>query len=127
MQTELLELKYPSSARSGSRLQPVRGRDCALDIVVSNESVEKIRFIGVEAYKVSYMFTAQLPEEVDAYDRLVDLGRTEWLEAVTQSLKRHGTDTTELRHLAIELDDGPTYEVLCRGFHAEVGTTPVEG
>lgn len=116
-----------ASARNGSRLHPLRGKECALEVIVSEKTLERILFSGVEAYKVSYMFTAMLPDEVDAYDRLVDLGKTEWLEAVIQSLKRHGTDTTELRHLAIELDDGPTYEVLCRGFHAEVSRTPVDG
>lgn len=124
MQAYLIKLKYPSSGRDGENLISLFGRECALEIASGGRCVQRIRFTGIEAYKVSYMYTEFLPEEVDAYDRLVDLGKTDWLVAVARSLQERAIDTSELRHLAIELDDGPTYEVLCRGYCAEPESTP---
>ncbi len=49
-----------------------------------------------------------------AYDRLVDLGETDWLTGLrTGSEQAHFGVGKSLRHLAIFFDDGPFYEFVC--------------
>jgi nicotinamidase-related amidase len=56
---------------------------------------------------------------IGTYDRLSDLGRTQWLDGIRQQLSRFGDDVQALRHLMIYFDDGPCYEFICRSFKIE--------
>jgi hypothetical protein len=77
-------------------------------------------FEGVEAFKVTH-YHARSDAMLEAYARLIDLGRTPWLSEVCANLERHRDDrgTTGLAHLMINFDDGPCYEVVCRSYRIE--------
>ena len=75
-------------------------------------------FDGVEAYKTTY-YHARGPETLEAYDRLVSLGATSWLAEISACLERYGDSLAGLEHLMIDFDDGPCYEMICRGHHLE--------
>ena len=78
----------------------------------------RIIFDGVEAFRCTYHH-ACTPEMIETYDRLTDVGRTGWLDAVRRQLSSFGEDDEALRHLMIYFDDGPCYEFICRGFRVE--------
>lgn len=82
------------------------------------ERVVALVFEGVEAFKVAYD-RARGDWMLEAYDRLVDLGQTAWLAETSGNLRHHGEDTDGLRHLMINFDDGPCYEVICRSHRLE--------
>lgn len=73
---------------------------------------------GVEAYKVT-RYRARSDAMLVAYDKLVDMGESEWLNEVRGTLARHGGDPTGLVHLMINFDDGPCYEFICRTHRVE--------
>lgn len=114
----LLKLYGPSSGRSGEDWVILAGRVCRLEIHdgPNREDSEYIEFHGVEGYRAEYHTAITAPRWSDGYDRLIDLGDTEWLNQVRLALSEHRDDPTGLRHLLIYLDDGPCYEVLCRSF-----------
>ena|SRR5882724_5792066 len=117
-------LPVPSTALlSGAAFHQLLGRTCALageyedddDNVVSL----KMLFDGVEAFKCTYYMACTLNMSSMAYDRVVDLGPTEWLTQIQSQLVESQEDATGLRHLMICFDDGPCYEFICRSFRAE--------
>lgn len=75
-------------------------------------------FEGVEAFKCTY-YGARDATMLEANDKLVDRGPSAWLEEVRRNLKNNGGDPEGLTHLMINFDDGPAYEVVCRGFRIE--------
>jgi hypothetical protein len=80
-------------------------------------------FAGVEAFACTY-YRARAAWMLEAYDRIIDCGRTSWLRDVSENLK---DDTLRLQHLAINFDDGPCYEFVCTGFRMEEkGEAPKE-
>jgi len=79
----------------------------------------KMLFDGVEAFKCTYYMACTLNMSSMAYDRVVDLGPTEWLTQIQSQLVESQEDATGLRHLMICFDDGPCYEFICRSFRAE--------
>jgi hypothetical protein len=56
---------------------------------------------------------------LEAYDQLVDRGPSVWLDEVSVNLKRNGAQAQGLKHLMINFDDGPAYEVVCLSFRVE--------
>jgi hypothetical protein len=59
---------------------------------------------------------------LEAYDKLVDRAPSAWLDEVCANLRTNGTNGAQaqgLRHLMINFDDGPAYEVVCRSFCVE--------
>lgn len=117
--TEVLwSVPFPSSGMSDVDFRKMSGRDCAL-VCDDGESVTvRLLFEGVEAFKCTYHHACTV-EMVETYDRLTDLGDTEWLDSVRRQLSFTGGDVAALRHLMIYFDDGPCYEFICRGFRAE--------
>ena len=79
---------------------------------------ELLIFDRVEAFKCTY-YDARDDAMLAAYDRLVDVGETEWRQQVATNLQRRGGETSDLRHLLFNFDDGPCFEIICRGFHVE--------
>src|SRR5262249_52091878 len=76
-------------------------------------------FEGVEAFKCTYYNACAVEIVKLAYDKIVDVGSTEWLNAIKSQLLKSHEDVTGLRHLVIYFDDGPCYEFICRSFQAE--------
>ena len=80
----------------------------------------EILFEGVEAFKCTYMTSVAVNLINVAYNKLVDMGKTTWLDDVmlinSEYIKHTGQNLPTLRHLAIYFDDGPCYEVVCKTF-----------
>jgi hypothetical protein len=118
-------LPVPSTALlHGCVFEKRTGRTCALLCDYEDDSdnivLLQLLFDGVEAFKCTYQ-GACTPETIKtAYDKVVDVGASEWLSAVIRQLVNNGAQNTEqLRHLMIYLDDGPCYEFICRTFRVE--------
>jgi len=124
MSEPLWKMPVPSTAvlGGGVKFEKLKGRQCALifDIEGDEDRVEHIRLIvdGVEAFKCTY-HNAREPEMLRAYDKLVDRGLTDWLQAIQARLLKVGEPSGELKHTMIYFDDGPCYEFICREFHVE--------
>lgn len=123
MVTTRWKLPVPSTALLGSGvvLEKRQGRQVALGMRYESEGSEEalaVIFEGVEAFKMTYD-GARDDSMLEAYDRLIGLGRTPWLVEVTENLRRHGENATGLHHLMIDFDDGPCYEVICRSHRIE--------
>lgn len=129
--TEILwKLPFPSSWGGSTRLHQLPRRNLALMIEGDENSNGQIVFEQVEAYKCTYIF-ARTDEMLVAYDQLVDLGETNWLNEVRNRLLECGEGVSppsgppdQLVHLMINFDDGPCYEFICQNFHVE--HTPAE-
>jgi hypothetical protein len=117
----LWKLPFPSSWAWDSRFQELPRRECA--VVFPNELDEGrtnhlgIVFAGVQAYKCTYLHAITPVRE--AYDTLIDLGKTDWLDSIKNRMATHGDDTSDLHHLMITFDDGPSYEFICKSFRVE--------
>lgn len=86
------------------------------DVVVSI----KLLFDGVEAFKCTYQDACTLEMIKNSYDKVVDVGSSEWLTSVQGQLFSFGSQRVdELTHLMIYFDDGPCYEFICRAFRIE--------
>jgi len=90
MATTLWELPVPSTAleRGGPVFEIRRRREVALLMSYESDNGEEmvaLVFDGVEGYKATY-YHARAAWTLEAYDRLVDLGQTEWLSEVTANL-----------------------------------------
>ncbi|MGJ4945916.1 hypothetical protein ACQR1W_35505 [Bradyrhizobium sp. HKCCYLS1011] len=77
-------------------------------------------FDNVEAYRCTYMTACNVGMARMAYDQIVRLDDTDWLEEVRRSVeqfhsKRRSTPPP-LQHLMVYFDDGPCYEIICTGF-----------
>ena len=123
MITTLWNLPVPSNALldGGPVLEKRPRRELALCMGYEvDDGQKKIALVleGVEAFKVTY-YRARSDSMLTAHDRLVDLGRTTWLDEVTSNLAHHGADTYGLTHVMVNFDDGPCYEVICRSHHIE--------
>jgi len=86
--------------------------------VIDGEREATLLFEGVEAYRVTH-YRARSDAMLAAYDRLIDLGASEWLADVREALITHGGDATGLAHLQINFDDGPCFEFICRTHRVE--------
>ena len=75
-----------------------------------------LKFESVRAYRVTYDGAVTAEEIHAAYDRVVNLGRTEWLEYVHSNLARNKRSPRELNHFCIYFDDGPLFEFICENF-----------
>lgn len=120
------KLPVPSTAllHGGPKFEQRLGREVAITFSYEagesseDENHTELVFEGTEAYKVTY-YRACSNWTLEAYDRLVDCGSTSWLGELTENLQRNGGDVQGLAHLAINFDDGPCYEVVCRSYRIE--------
>jgi hypothetical protein len=117
-------LPVPSTALldGGPVFEKCLGREVALRFSYESEDDERrtsaVVFQGVEAFKCTY-YRAQSISMLVAYDKLVDLGASTWLEEIRTNLKRNDGEPHQLVHLMLGFDDGPTYEIVCRSFRVE--------
>lgn len=115
----LWELPCPSSAiEDGGAVVEHRPRRTVVIQMAFEEVKFEIELQGVESYRETH-YDARSCWMLEAYDRLCDAGKTEWLREVVANLKRSNCATPALRHLVINLDDGPCYEAICTGFHVQ--------
>lgn len=118
----LWTLPVPSTALlNGCTFEKLPRRTCALTCEYEDEGDRVISlrlvFDGVEAFKCTYGEACTLEMIRTAYDRVVDLGSSEWLSAVREQVASYGDrKVEELKHLMIYVDDGPCYEFICRNF-----------
>lgn len=108
---------------NGITFQKVLRRGCALLCEYEDDSEVvsiKLLFESVEAFKCTYQ-GACTPEMIrNSYDKVVDVGSSEWLRSVQGQLVSYGSQgVDELKHLMIYFDDGPCYEFICRAFRLE--------
>ena len=100
------------------------GRFCSLTYSYEADNnpelviVEKLLFEGVEAFQCTYHKAVWI-DMIETYDKLTDIGKSKWLDAIIHNLKQSGGTPPELKHLRIYFDDGPCYEFVCRNFTIE--------
>ena len=126
MLNNLYELPVPSTALlSGVSLQILPKRTVALMCDYEDESDEiislKLVFEGVEAFKCTYYKACKEELIKAAYDKVVDIGASDWFTEITERLSGAVIDVPALQHLVIYFDDGPCYEFICREFRVEKG------
>jgi len=116
---KLWTLPFPSSGATDTSLEMRLGRECAVVFPnpISGKSSLSLIFDRVQAFKCTYLSAiTPLP---GTYDTLVDLGDSEWLRLIRTRLESHRKETSALRHLRIDFDDGPSYEFICETFRIE--------
>lgn len=113
----LWELPLPSSGRTkGPHLGVEPGRVHTLTF--EGEDIEgmlhtiELMFSDVKAFKCSYLHALSAEMIQSSYDRLVELGDSDWLKEVRKEAAPHRSSES-LRHLRICFDDGPCYEFIC--------------
>lgn len=84
---------------------------------------QELVFEGVIAYKCTYNLFCEADLIKRAYNKLVDLGDTEWLAEVRAGSQGLREEHAPLRHLVIFFDEGPCYEFICET--AQVSTEAV--
>ena len=100
-------------------IRPRRGAGIRMSYeTAEGEQAVVLVFEGIEALRVTYD-RARGDTMLEAYDRLVDQGGTEWLGEILGNLRQHGGGVDGLAHLMINFDDGPCYEVICRSHRLE--------
>lgn len=124
MTTALWKLPVPSTALldGGPVFEKRLGREVAIRLRHEADDADAVTtvlvFEGVEAFKCTY-YKACDRSMLEAYDRLVDRGRTGWLDELVANLSRAGANSDGLVHTMITFDDGPCYEIVCRTFRVE--------
>lgn len=119
------ELPFPSSAVEGGVIfRELIRRACALECEFEDDEGALIFFTltfdGVEAYKCTYK-ACSFNMVSDAYDQVVDLEQTDWLNHIKTQLTVNSDSRSidDLKHLMIYFDDGPCYEFICRTFKVD--------
>lgn len=95
-------------------------RRCLLEYSYENEKdfsivSEKLIFDGVESFKCIYHKACSL-EMIEAYDKVLNIENSIWLNEIRNNLTRNEADALSLKHFRIYFDDGPCYEFICRSF-----------
>lgn len=96
-------------------------RICSLSFAVEGDLGVAVRvellFEGVVAFKCTYMYGLTVDMIESAYDRVVELPESPWLNE-TKSGRMPLYAKERVRHLRVCFDDGPCYEFLCTDFKA---------
>jgi len=121
MNTELFKFAVPLTSLLGDpKFDQLLGRKCRISYRYESEregftTAEQLVFDGVESFKCTYFVACDL-DMLEAYGRVVDVGRSLWLKGVTRNLSQASWNSKDLMHLRIFFDDGPCYEFICRSF-----------
>ena len=130
MDTVLFTLPVPSTALLRSpEFEMGLGRKCRLKYVYEfNQTSELIEdtleFDGVESFKITY-YTANSLDVFQAYGKLIEMHKSEWLDEIRLNLQSSKSDTNGLKHFRIYFDDGPCYEFIARTIEVLTGPTPL--
>jgi len=77
---------------------------------------QSLNFGGVVGYRCTYDVLCEVELITLAYDRLIDLGETNWPVTLRAGSERaHFGGGKLLKHVAIFFDQGPCYEFVCEG------------
>ena len=78
---------------------------------------QRLFFEGVVAFKCTNSLLCDVEIINLAYDKLADLGQTEWLSSLQTQPEwlRKELSLDAIRHVAIFFDEGPCHEFICRG------------
>lgn len=117
----LWKMPFPSSGLfSGPTLVEHAGRLLGLKFSGEDKEYEireyELQFANVCAFKCTYLPALTSDLIASSYDRLVELGNTDWLLQAQNSANRAPSLTAPSKHLRICFDDGPCYEFLCSAF-----------
>jgi len=96
------------------------GRKCSLKYYYEGEDdysiiFEELIFDGVESFKCTYFMACSL-EMHYAYDKVLNVGLSQWLKDIIENLLQNNADSKDLKHFRVYFDDGPCYEFICRSF-----------
>jgi hypothetical protein len=128
MNKKLYKLPFPSTSLLTDPVFEKRvKRTCSLICKYEGSTEDKIDvltllFEQVETFRCTY-YKACGQYVIDAYDKVIDLGETDWLKEIKSNLLQNGGTADNLTHLMTYFDDGPAYEFICRGFKAETEKT----
>lgn len=101
-------------------------RFLAVRFVCENEDdldAYELQFFGVVAFKCTYLYALTSDMIKSSYDKLVDLGKSDWLRQAQSSATSYSDEdpsVTQLKHLRICFDEGPCYEFLCSGYNCDI-------
>lgn len=121
---KLWETPIPSSAfQQGVVLIQHPKRRLSLNFEYENSEYQltkgQLVFYDVIAYRVIYLYGLTGEIINSAYDKLIDLGDTDWLKEIKKAsnhkFKEKGLDGN-IKHYRICFDDGPCYEFICVSF-----------
>ena len=120
----LWKLPFPSSGLMDTHLVLLGGRECAIQLRDSPADPKpfQIVIVGYYAYKITTLDRLEYSSARQAYDQIVDLGITEWLQETNGILDKHEpmrNPQRKIKHLCFLPDDGPFYEFLCEGFRID--------
>ena len=121
MVSTVYTIPVPSTAfLEDVKFSKLLGRKCSLKYSYEGEEdysviFEELIFDGVESYKCTYYMACSL-EMHYAYDKVVNVGISQWFSEVSDNLSANDADSKNLKHLRIYFDDGPCYEFICRSF-----------
>ena len=100
-------------------LDVLPNRECLLSFSYENFEGEfkpaAVLISGIEAFRCTYLTSLTVEMIESAYDRLVDMGESQWLREV-KSAGDSSRHSASLKHLRICFDDGPCYEFICVAF-----------
>ncbi len=91
-----------------------------------NKLVLTLLFAQTEAIKATYYMACSLEFVQNAYDKVVDFGKTSWLEEVRNNVAEEQRPTRNLRHLGIYFDEGFAYEFICQEFRTDTALEPYD-
>lgn len=75
-------------------------------------------FNEVISYKCTYLYGIASEMYTISYDKLVDMGETEWAKTIQNIMQRQGKED-KLFHYQICFDAGPCYEFICGNYQVE--------
>jgi hypothetical protein len=88
---------------------------------------QALTFEGVVAFRCTFNLFCGSDIINIAYNKLVDLGETEWLISLKGASQRHHIGASEsLKHVAIFFDEGPCYEFICEGVRVSTEVVPAK-
>jgi hypothetical protein len=111
-----------SCITGGTTLTELPGRLFLLTFAYEIEGVEHtitIKFDDVQSYKCSFKYSCTVKQICSAYEQLIELEQSEWLQMAQSRLNEQ-----ELHHYMIFFDgDEVCYEFICGGFSLEEAPT----
>ncbi len=112
----LWEIPVPSTGLlNGPVFRTAPGRVCEIEVAWEGEDDivrRTLRFTGVEAYKCTYLTSCDVEVIESAYDKLIEVVKSEWAATVQPIIDRVSSVPRQVTHYRIFFDDGPAYDLL---------------
>lgn len=119
MAKRIFELPHPSSGVAGITFVQEMHKNCKLicswEFDLDQPIIVSLEFIEVWSLKRTY-----LKSDHSAYDHVVDMGHSEYLDDIRRRLANKALPFDNVRHYMICFDDGPCWEFVCRDFNSLV-------